>query len=483
MSWSKIAPLGPVLALLAACATAPADPLPVEQTRPAAAFERAGPGASAAAPDPLWWRALNDPVLDALVQRAMTANRDLLAAEADLKRARAIARLQGWTLLPTGGAGASYTYQRSGRPPEEGDLFTLGADVAWEADVLGRLRAGRRAAEADALSVNEARRGVLVSIAAETSASYAALRGAQARLAAARANVDSQAATLRLTEGIRDAGRGTRLEVAQAREQTQTTRSLLPVLEAEIAAAIDSLEVLTAGLDPALRARLDASAALPAPPAAYGLGSPEDLLRRRPDIRQAEARLAAASARADAARVDWWPRLTFLGSVGWAAGNLGALFDSGGSSFSLGPRIDWPALDFRRNALRLEAARAGAEAEFLRFDGAVIVGVRAVETGLANLQGAAGQARNLDEAASAAREAAELSRIRYRQGLDPFLSVLDAERRLAEAEDRLAQARTRETLAYVRLGQALGVGWDLGPAPALSALGPSSGAPAMSGGD
>lgn len=469
MSCSRIAPFGPVLALLAACATAPADPLPVERTRPDAAFERAGPGASASAPDPLWWRALKDPVLDALVQRAMTANRDLLAAEADLKRARAIARLQGWTLLPAGGAGAGYAYQRSGRPPENGDLFTLGADVAWEADVFGRLRAGRRAAEADAISVDEARRGVLVSIAAETSASYVALRGAQARLAAAQTNVDTQTATLRLTEGIRQAGRGTRLEVSQAREQAATTRALIPVLQAEIAAAIDSLEVLTAGVEPAIRAQLESPDALPSAPATFGLGSPEDLLRRRPDIRQAEARLVAASARVDAARVDWWPRLTILGSVGWAAGSFGRLLDGDTAGFSLGPRIDWPALDFRRNALRLEAARAGAEAEFLRFDGVVISGVRSVETGLANLEGAAGQARNLAEAVSAAREAAELSRIRYRQGLDPFLSVLDAERRLAEAEDRHAQARTRETLAYVRLGQALGVGWAEPAAPDLMA--------------
>jgi multidrug efflux system outer membrane protein len=459
MLLSRFAAPSLLTALLVGCATSAPDRPPVKPPIPPPAFERGGLAGTTVAPDPRWWRALSDPVLDALVERALMANRDLLAAEADLKQARAVARLQGWTLLPTGGAGASYAYQRPGRPPR-GDLFSVGGEVAWEADVFGRLRAGGRAAEADAVSVDEARRGVMVALAAETSVAYAALRGAQARLTVARANVDTQAATLRLTEGVRDAGRGTRLEVAQAREQLGTTRALVPGLEAEVAAAIDTLEVLGAGLSPELRARLEAPSALPAPPETYGLGAPEDLLRRRPDIRQAEARLAAAAARVDAARVDWWPRLTFLGSVGWAGGGLGSLFDSDGSSFSIGPRIDWPALDYRRNALRLEAARAGAEAEFLRFDGTVIAGVRAVETALANLQGATGQARELAAATAAAREAAELSRIRYRQGLDPFLSVLDAERRLAEAEDRWALARTRQTLAFVRLGQALGAGWE-----------------------
>nr|WP_255500768.1 TolC family protein [Caulobacter sp. 17J80-11] len=445
---------------LTACAStgdlpAGASPLP-------GAFARAE-GGQAAQPDTAWWTALGDPTLDALVEKALTSNRDLLAAEAEVRRARALADVEAWNFLPFGSANTGWSQARDGQPPVNGEVAALGATASWEADVFGRIHAGVKAAEADALSVEEARKGALVTVAAETAAAYVDLRGAQARLAAAQANLKSQTDTLALTEKMKAAGQGTRLDVARAREQLETTRSTVSTLEAQIAGAHDALNVLVAGLTPALEALLADPTAVPAAPAQFGVGSPEDLLQRRPDIRQAEARLQAAVARRRAAKVDWWPRLTVAGGAAWLAPGFGDLGVSDGFSYSIGPRIDWPALDFRRNALREQAAQAGAEAEFHRYDQSVLSGVRDVDTGLAALSAARVAARDLDAAAAAAREAAELSRVRYRQGADPFFSVLDAERRLSEAEDRLAVARTREALAYVRLGQALGAGWQARP--------------------
>lgn len=445
---------------LAGCAHAPFQPqagaTPVPQ-----AFARAAPELAAAQPDAGWWTALGDPTLDALVDRALTVNRDILAAEAELKRARALAGVERWSLLPFGGVGAGYARDRvGGSPAMEGDAWSLGAEASWEVDLFGRLNASARAAEADASAVAESARGARVAIAAQTSATYLSLRGAQARLDAARANAGSQEETLKLTRVLLDAGRANRLDVARALEQLRTTQSAIAGLEAEVAADIDALEVLTAGTPPELRAALDRPAALPRPPAGFGVGDPESLLRRRPDIRRAEANLRAATARVRSAQVDWWPRLTFTGTAGWLASSLGGIGDSSGFSYSIGPRIDWPALDFRRNQLRLEAARHGAEAEFLRYDQAVLSGVREVDTAIFALAASSRTAADLAEAADAAREAARLSRIRYREGIDPFLDVLDSERRLAEAEDRLAVARTRQGLAYVQLGRSLGVGWD-----------------------
>ncbi|HYE43233.1 MAG TPA: TolC family protein [Caulobacteraceae bacterium] len=447
--------------LLVGCAHAPFQPQAGATPVPPA-FARAEPVAAAVQPDAGWWRALNDPTLDALVDRALTVNRDILAAEAELERARSLAKVERWSLLPTGGVGAGYARDRiaEGGTVLETDSWSAGADVSWEADLFGRLRANARAAEADSSAVAEAARGVRLAIAAETASTYLSLRGAQARLAAAETNARSQADTLKLTEALEAAGRANRLDVARAREQLSTTRSAIAGLEAEIAADLDALDVLTAATPEALKAALLVPADLPPPPVAYGVGDPEALLQRRPDIRRAEARLRAATARVRSAQVDWWPRLTFTGTAGWLASSLGDLGDSGGFSYSIGPRIDWPALDFRRNQLRLEAARWGAEAEFLRYDQAVLSGVREVDTAIAALSASSRVVADLEDAVRAAREAAELSRVRWREGIDPFLTVLDAERRLADAEDRLAVARTRQGLAYVQLGRSLGVGWS-----------------------
>ena len=458
-SHAAVAPFAALL--LVGCAHAPFQPQAAAIPVPPA-FERADPAAAADQPDAAWWRALGEPTLDALVQRALNANRDILVAEAELQRARSLARVERWSMLPFGGSGGGYGRERiaDGTGAVEADAWSLDSDVAWEADLFGRLRANARAAEADSAAFLEAARGARVAIAADTASTYLSLRGAQARLAAAETNARLQGDTLKLTEALEEAGRANRLDVARAREQLSTTRSAIAGLQAEIAADLDALDVLTATLSPELKTALAAPADLPPPPATYGVGDPETLLKLRPDIRRAEARLRAATARVRSAQVEWWPRLTFTGTAGWLASSLGDI-GSDGFSYSIGPRIDWPALDFRRNQLRLEAARWGAEAEFLRYDKAVLSGVREVDTAIAALNASSRVVADLEEAARAAREAADLSRVRWREGIDPFLTVLDAERRLAEAEDRLAVARTRQGLAYVQLGRSLGAGWGV----------------------
>lgn len=412
----------------------------------------------ASAPNAQWWTALGDPMLDRLVVQALDSNRDLLAAEAEVRRARALAGLEGWRLLPSGNVSTATGRTRDVNPTVESDFAQAGADIAWEIDVFGRLRHGARAASREALSVEEARRGVRVAIAAETAATYASLRGAQARLIAARTNADAQRQTLERTEALRDAGRANPFDVARAREQYETTNAQLATVEAEVIAARNALDVLVAGWPQDID--LTQTARVPAPPQHYALGSPEDLLQRRPDIRRARAVLEAATARTQAAQVDWWPRLSLFGLASWGGVEYGDVGNSDGFSFTFGPRIDWPALDIRRNMLRTEAARANAEAEFYRYDQIVFAAVRDVDTAVAALQASERAVIGLTAAAEAAREAARISRLRYREGMEAFFNVLDAERRLAEAETRLATAETARAVAYVRLGQALGVGWS-----------------------
>lgn len=414
----------------------------------------------AAQPRVDWWAGLGDPLLDQVVAYAMGRNHDLRAAEAEVRQARASAKAEGWNLLPIGNLGVSGGRMRDATTNTEGGYVGANGDVSWEADVFGRLRANVKAAKMDALSVEEARRGAMSAIAAQIASTYVELRGAQTRLAATRSNATAQADTLRLTEVLHNAGRATPLDVMRAKAQLESTRAAEPVLEAQIEEDLAALDVLAAGLTPELKAALRAAGTPPPPPRQLAVGTPEDLLRRRPDIRQAEATLAAAQARARAARVDWWPRLSFVASATTTGPNLAALGTNAGLSFLVGPRIDWPALDFRRNQLRAEAARAGADAEYERYEKLVFAGAKDLDAALANLAGAMQAEESYVTAVDAARRAAEVSRVRYREGADPFFTVLDAERSLAGFEDSLAVARTRSAQAYIRVGQALGAGWS-----------------------
>jgi len=415
-----------------------------------------------AAPRTDWWAGLQDPLLDQVMTYALRRNRDLKAAEADVRRARALAKVEGWSLLPTGSIGLGGGRQRDAQWDRDGDFVAADGAIAWEADVFGRLRNGARAARLDAISVDEARRGVMTAIVAQIASTYVELRGAQVRLAATESNAAAQAANLRLTEVMRDAGRSTPLDVMRAKAQLESTQSLAPLLRAQIDGAIAALDVLAAGLPPELTAALRAQGAVPEPPQRLAIGTPQELLRRRPDIRQAEARLQAAQARTKAARVDWWPRLSFVGQASSIGPDFSDLGRHAGFSFLVGPRIDWPALDFRRNALRLQAAKAGAEAEYERYENLVLGGARDLDAALANLGGALQSEARLQESVDAARRAAEISRLRYREGAESSFAVLDAERSLAGFEDSLAVARTRSALAYIRVGQALGAGWSDG---------------------
>jgi multidrug efflux system outer membrane protein len=459
------------VALAAAIVVAPeaaiAEPPPLAASLPL----------DAAAPRTDWWAGLEDPQLDRIVAYALRRNRDLRVAEAELRRARALAKLESWSLLPTANLGLAGGRQRDAVTDTQGGFLGADGAFAWEIDVFGRLRANAKAAKFDALSAEEAKRGAMTAIAAQIASTYVDLRGAQTRLAASEANAAAEAETLRLTQVMRDTGRATPLDVTRAQAQLEATRAEAPLLRAQIEDDIAALDVLAAGLAPGMKEELRSQGLVPEPPQHLTIGTPEDLLRRRPDIREAAARLDAAKSRVRAARVDWWPRLSYVASASTMAGQIAQLGNNSSFSFTVGPRIDWPALDFRRNALRLEAARAGADVEYERYEKLVLAGARDLDAALADLAGALQAEASLVTAVDAARRAAGISRLRYREGADPFFAVLDAERSLAVFEDRLAVARTRSALAYIRLGQAIGAGWSDDPAfPAA----PASGAAASS---
>ena len=456
-------------AFLAACAVGPDYRTP-EMTLPQVLDGAAEAGASTVDDAGLatFWTQFGDPVLDGLVQDAMFANHDLRIALARLNEARALRGAARLDLGPTVMVNAGYSDRRlaeveSPGGPRDVEGYDAGFDATWELDFFGRNRRALEAANAQLQAAEAGLRDVQVSVAAELSRSYFELRGNQQRLEVARRNVANQAETLQLTQARLEGGTGTELDTSRAAALLAATRAFIAPLDAAVARAIHRIGVLT-GRDPgALRAQLALPAGLPAVPEFIPASDPGQLLRRRPDIRVSERRLAAATARIGVAVADLFPRVTITGSAGYAADSMDTLGESGSGRYLLAPGISWGLFDLGHVRARIAASRARGEGELAAYEQTVLLALQEAEDALVTHARARERLLQLAEAADASGTAARLARLRYENGVVDFLQVLDAERTLLQAEDTLAQGRTETATSLVVLYKALGGGW---PAPA-----------------
>src|SRR5215472_15373956 len=277
-------------------------------------------GTTTGEPAEQWWKSFNDPQFDMLVQQAIQANLDLQLAAARVAEARAARGVAKSELFPSveATAAASRNRQRVIAPPAgpqrsgqivpiEFNNFQGGFDAAWEVDVFGRIRRGLQAASADATAAAEARRAVLVAVLGELGRSYAELRGFQLRLDIANKNILIQQDTLNLTQARAKAGLATELDVVRAAAQLEATRSAVPTLQSGVETSIHRISVLLGKEPGALRAELLPGAPVPVTPPEVPVGLPSELLERRPDIRQAEAQIVAATARVGEAKAEFFP--------------------------------------------------------------------------------------------------------------------------------------------------------------------------------
>jgi multidrug efflux system outer membrane protein len=449
---------------LAACAVGPDYERP-ETLAPEQFGQQAG--YDMAAPVTEFWTRFDDPLLTQLVEGALTRNHDLRVALSRVEQARAIARLSRKDLLPTVTADGGYTKSRASedqapgvpRAQRDGELYDAGFDAFWELDLFGRVRRGAQASRADAQAAASDLRALQVTVAAETARAYFELRGLQEQLRVARGNADNQATTLELTQARLDAGAGTEFDVARARGQLEFTRSRVPALEAAVLAAAHRLAVLNGREPSALLAELAAPVALPALPESVAVGTPAELLRRRPDIAGAERRLAGATARIGVATADLFPRVTFNGSFGSAATDLGDLFTRSSETYGFGPRVSWAFLDLGRVRDRIQASGAGAAGQLAAYEGTVLRALEETENALVGYARARDEGRHLTESAAASTRAAELARLRFEGGAADFLHVLDAQRSQLTAEDQLAQSQTRTATALIAVYKAVSGGW------------------------
>lgn len=489
---SRLSPLLalPALASLAACAVGPdykgaPDAAPIAEG--AAAFHRAATADAIAAPPPArWWEALRDPLLTRLIDTAMWNSPTMQQDEARLRNARALIAEQRAGLLPSGGPDALAVRTQiptgnvssllggssgaAGSPMSSGgsdatsytaNLYNAGFDATWEIDLFGGTRRAIENARAEAGAQEATLADAQVQLAAELAQAYVDLRGAQQRLVLLQRSIDIERHMLNLTRQRRGLGTAAELDADRLETQLQQTAAEAPTLQSQTEQYLDQVATLV-GVEPgALDASLRTPAALPMPPKTVAVGDPAAMLRRRPDIRQAERRLAADNAQIGQAVAQYFPSVTLLGTIGFAGTDASRLFNANNLTYLGGPSLTWNILNFPRITARVNEAKAGRDAAVANYRHTVLSALQDANTSLSRYGRQRENVSRLEAADAAAERAAALSRQREQEGTASLIDLLDIERQRLQTEQSLAQARAMLTNDYVSLQKALGLGWGV----------------------
>ena len=429
-----------------------------------------------------WWSAFGDSTLNSLVERAVTSNLDLRAAMLRIEESRAQRDVTAAALWPRLSLEAAYSRQRVSETTPTGALlksaggshlpgaagigipnpygqFQLSGDASWEIDLFGRVRRSVEAADAGVQVSVEDQHAVQLSLVADVAQSYLALRGAQARLQLAKENLATVDELLELARERRAAGLTSHIDVSNSSAQRSATQADLPTFELQITQNINQLSQLLAKPPEALRAELAAAIAVPPAPPEVPVGLPAELARRRPDIRQAEANLHAATAQVGVAVADLFPRLTLSANGGYQSETAASLVEWASRFGSIGPTLTLPIFDRGKwKTVRLQNLRAQEAA--LTYQRTVLNALHEVENALASY--AANQQRRASLEATVVQddEALQLSRQRYESGVGNFIDVLNSQRTLQQNQSLRLDNLTTVATDLVRLYRALGGGWQ-----------------------
>ena len=455
-----------VLPILIGCATVGPDYVRPDTPVSATWHTELKGGLSGGEMDPqtlaAWWKTLNDPELSRLIDRAVLGNLDLKKALARVREARARRGIAKADLFPTLDATGSATWSRTSKDTGSGktnDFYAAGFDAGWELDIFGGVRRSVEAAESDLQATEEDLRNILVSLLAEVALNYIDVRTSQVQIAVAEENLEAQSETYQLTQWRYEAGLSDELAVQQARYSLENTRSLIPALRTALEEAMNRIAVLLGEQPGRVHPELEKQEPIPVTPLNAAVGVPADLLRRRPDVRQAERQLAAQTARIGVATADLYPKFTLSGSIGLEALSLTNLSSSGTWTLSGGPRMSWAI--FKGGAIRqnIEVQSALQEQYLIAYESAVLSALEEVENALVAYAEVQQRRQSLSEATEAARKAVALAQHKYQAGLTDFNNVLDAQRSLLSFQEQLAQSEGNVTSNLVRLYKALGGGW------------------------
>ncbi|MGH7652842.1 MAG: efflux transporter outer membrane subunit [Gemmatimonadaceae bacterium] len=417
----------------------------------------------AVAPAP-FWSELGDTVLVSLVREAQRANMDVRVAQSRVVSARASKRLAAFDLVPTvTGIGSSSRVQQSvaqipgitSQLPAQ-QLWDVGFDASWELDVFGRV--GRKVMAQSALveSSEEGLSDMQVTVAAEVARTYFELRGAQRQLAVAQQNANNQRETVKLTENRLGAGSGTAFDTERAKSILYLTLASTPLLEAQIAQDRNRIAVLLGRSPDALPAALIDSGVLPRLPDTLYVASPDQLVRHRPDVLQAERQLAARSLFVGAARAEYLPRITLNAQAGYVGTSADSVFKRGNSRLLIGPVLTFPLFDMGRVRERVQVAQAGEQEAEAQYNSTVLRALEESESSLVAYDRAHARLAILEDAVKSSERASDLAKQRFEAGLTDFLQVLDAERTLLDAQNQLVEGRTTAAVALVAVYKSVG---------------------------
>jgi NodT family efflux transporter outer membrane factor (OMF) lipoprotein len=412
-----------------------------------------------------WWALYDEPLLDDLVRQTLAANTDLRIAAANIARAQAAVAIAEDGTLPSTKIDSAFDYgELSGEqyllttPLPSTGLYDTGVSVSYQIDLFGQIKRGIEASRADAEAAQAAADLVRVTVVADTVRAYLAACSAGRELAVAQNTLALQERSADLTRRLVDAGRGSALDLTRTEAQVEQFRANIPPLQAEKRLALYRLATLT-GQPPANFPRaLEDCAAEPRLRQPIPVGDGSALLRRRPDIREAERQLAAATARIGVATADLYPKISF-GLSGGSTGLIGDIFKAATLRYAVGPLISWDFPQQTADRARIRAAEARTEEALANFDGKVLAALREIESGLTVYGRDLDRTAALRAARDRADEADRQARTLFSAGQGDAFVTLDAERVRAGAEQALAQSESRIAADQVALFLALGGGW------------------------
>jgi len=411
-----------------------------------------------------WWELFQDPVLQQLIRDSLEHNKDLAIAASRILEARAILGITRSEYYPTVSAQVSAARGQGSANVFPGNIdnsigedYVVGLGVGWEVDIFGRLRRSNESARAQLLATEYAHQALSISLVAGVADGYMLLRDLDQQLEISRRTLATRTDSLKIMRARFDKGTVPLLDVNQAEIELESANASLAAAERAVAQTEHALSIL-AGRNPGLIARgqsLAQQSLAPVIPA----GLPSELLKRRPDILQAEQQLAGQTALIGVAEASRWPSLQLTGALGFESNELSTISDSNADFWNIGANLLAPVFNAGRNKNRVEAEKARTEQALQAYLKTVQQALREVEDALVAVRTYRAENAARERQVVAARSAARLSRARYDGGVTSYLEVLDTERSLFQSELAASQTRRQELASVIQLYKTLGGGW------------------------
>lgn len=417
--------------------------------------------------DDAWWKVFDDSLLDSLIAEGESRNFNLLQAARRIEMARQTLRKTRSPYYPQFSLDAGWNKSRTsglisrGASPVTTNYYSAGVDMSWEIDIFGKIYSNVKEAKANLNASRADYAAVSISICAEIATAYIQLRMLQEELSVTEEHVKSQEQVLNITEARFETGLASMLDVAQAKTVYYSTLASVSSLKSQIATTINSLAVLTGVYPEEIRSRLSVIKPQLSPIQPVYVGVPMDLIRRRPDVVEAEYELASYAAALGVAKKDFLPTITLNGSIGTSSMDIGDLMTKKSFTYTIAPTLSWTIFSgFARNA-EVASAKEQMLAGIENYNLTLLTAVEEVENAMSTYFESLVYEKRIEEVLINARLAFELALDRYKQGLDAFINVADAQITLLQYANELVEARGDALTSLVSLYKALGGGWDI----------------------